>query len=64
MVRRNDTPVKIDTEVVDEAKMVAASRSIALADYLSEVLRRIVRRDLEREMRRRLGPDSKGREEG
>jgi hypothetical protein len=64
MVRRDDTPVKIDTEVVDEAKTVAVSRSIALAEYPSVVLRPIVRRDLEREMRRRLGPDSKDREEG
>lgn len=56
MVRRKDTQVKIDTEVVAEAKMVSASRNITLAEYLSEVLRPIVRRDLEIESKRRLDP--------
>jgi hypothetical protein len=56
MVRRNDLAVKIDAEVISEAKMVAASKGISLAEYLSEVLRPIVHRDLEAETARRLKP--------
>jgi len=61
MVRRNDTAVKIDTEVVAEAKMVAASRGLSLAEYLSEILRPIVHRDLQEETTKRLGEPHKAR---
>jgi hypothetical protein len=54
LVRRNDTAVKVDSEVVSEAKMVAASRGITLAEYLTEILRPVVHSDLEEEMTRRL----------
>ena len=46
---RNDVNVRLDSEVVSEAKMVAASRNCTLAEYLSEILRPIVHRDLEAE---------------
>ena len=60
IVRRNDTAVKVDAEVISEAKMVAASRGVTLAEYISEILRPIVHRDLEAEMTRRLkGGESK-----
>lgn len=52
MVRRNDMAAKIDAEIVKDAKIVAAFRGIALAEYLSEALRAIVKRDLENEMAR------------
>lgn len=61
MARRNDTAVKIDTEVVAEAKMVAASRGLSLAEYMSEILRPIVHRDLQEETSRRLGESPKRR---
>jgi hypothetical protein len=54
VVRRNDTAVKVDAEVISEAKMVAASRGTSLAEYISEILRPIVHHDLEEEMNRRL----------
>ncbi len=56
MVRRNDMAVKIDAEVIAEAKMVAASRGVSLAEYLSEILRPIVHRNLEEETAKRLKP--------
>lgn len=46
--KRNDVPVKMDAEVVRQAKMVAASRDQTLAEYISETLRPIVKRALER----------------
>lgn len=54
--KRNDVTVKVDAEVIAEAKMVAASKDKSLAEYLSEVLKPIVRRDLEHETSRRIHP--------
>jgi hypothetical protein len=56
MPKRNDVSVKIDAEVVAEARMVSASRDLGLAEYLSEILKPIVRRDLEAEFERRAHP--------
>jgi hypothetical protein len=53
MAKRNDVSVKMDAEVVAEAKMVAASRDLSLAEYLSDLARPLVRRDLEQEFARR-----------
>jgi hypothetical protein len=53
MTKRNDVTVKVDADVIAEAKMVAASRDQTLAEYLSETLRPIVRKDLEGEYARR-----------
>jgi hypothetical protein len=58
VAKRNDVTVKIDKEVIAEAKMVASSRDQTLAEYLSNVLRPIVRRDLEQETTRRIHPRS------
>jgi hypothetical protein len=49
-------PVKIDTEVVTEAKMVAASRNIPVTEYLNKLIRSLVRKDLEQETSRRIHP--------
>jgi hypothetical protein len=51
--------VKIDAEVVAEAKMVAASRDLTLAEYLSNLLRPLVHADLEQEWERRSLPSPK-----
>lgn len=60
MAKRNDVAVKIDAEVIAEAKMVAASRETTLADYLSELIRPLVRRDLQAETDKRLsGPSDR-----
>jgi hypothetical protein len=56
MVRRNDVAVKIDANVIREAKMVAASRDLTLAEYLSDLLRPLVHKDLEAETGKRLAP--------
>ena len=57
MVRRKDVPVKIDAEVVRQAKIVAAYKDTSLAEYMSELLRPIVERDLREYSRRSLGED-------
>lgn len=46
MTKRNDTAVKIDTEVVRRAKIVAAYRSQSLAEYLTARLAPFVEADL------------------
>lgn len=54
VVKRNDVNVRLDSEVVTDAKMVASAKGVTLAGYLSELLRPLVRRDLEEETGRRL----------
>lgn len=49
MARRNDVAVKIDAEVVRKARIVAAYKGLALAEYVSELMRPLVERDLEHE---------------
>lgn len=46
--KRNDLVAKIDADVLKKAKLVAAHRSITLAEYLSEMLRPLVDRDVAR----------------
>jgi hypothetical protein len=58
VAKRNDVTVKMDKEVVAEAKMVASSRDQTLAEYLSELIRPLVQRDLAQEMMRRIHPRS------
>jgi hypothetical protein len=47
MTRRNDAPVKIDVQVLADARIAAAYKGLSLAEYLSEALRPIVLRDME-----------------
>jgi hypothetical protein len=63
MTKRNDVSVKMDAEVIAEAKMVAASRNVTLAEYLTELVRDLVHQDLEDEMTRRV-PRSKRKPKG
>jgi len=53
----------MDAEVIAEAKMVAASRNVTLAEYLTELVRDLVHQDLEDEMTRRV-PRSKRKPKG
>jgi hypothetical protein len=53
-VKRNDVPVKLDADVVRDAKIVAAYKAKSLAEYLSELVRPLVARDLEQEHARRM----------
>lgn len=52
--RRADVSVKIDSKIVEEAKLVALLRHITLAEYLSEILREPVKRDYNEE-RKHIG---------
>lgn len=49
--KRNDVPVKIDAEVVRQARIVAAFEGVSLAEYLSDFLRPHVAEALERHKR-------------
>jgi predicted DNA binding CopG/RHH family protein len=49
VAKRQDVTVKLDSEVVRTAKIVAAYRGLTVADYLSESLRPIAQRDLLKE---------------
>jgi hypothetical protein len=53
MARRNDVTVKMDADVAAIAKMVASSKNISLAQYLSEVVRPVAQRDLDQEYAKR-----------
>lgn len=44
-VARNDTAVKIETDIVRQARTIADRRRITVAEYLSEILRTPVARD-------------------
>lgn len=48
--------VKIASEVVRDARIVAAYRETTLAEYLSELVRPLVARDLEQEQAKRSKP--------
>jgi hypothetical protein len=56
---RNDVSVKLDAAVAREAKLVATYRGVALAEYISEVLKPIVRADLQAEVAK-MAKESKG----
>jgi hypothetical protein len=45
---RDDVVVKIDRSVVAQARFVAETRKIPLAEYLTEALRVVVRRDFDK----------------
>jgi hypothetical protein len=61
LVKRNDVQVKVDATVATHAKMVASSRGITVAEYVSELLRPLVLRDLEIETSKQLKPPKKTR---
>lgn len=46
-VRRNDVPARIDADVLEDVRLVAAMRHITIAEYLSEVVGPIAKRDAE-----------------
>lgn len=56
--KRDDTPVRVDSAVVRDARIVAASRDVSLAEYISDLIRPLVARDLDalqQELARRSG---------
>ncbi len=54
--KRNDVPVKVDAEVIRQARIVAAYEEIPLAELLSELLRPIVQKRLEHHQGRKPKP--------
>ncbi len=54
--KRNDLAVKIDAEVIREARIVAAFEEVQLAELLSNILRPIISKLLEKH---RHGPGRK-----
>jgi hypothetical protein len=45
--KRNDVPVKVDIQVVADARIAAAYKGLSLAEYISETLRPLVAKDIE-----------------
>ncbi len=56
MSTRNDVPVKMDSEVVRKAKIVAAYRGQSLAEFLSVTLGEIINDLLEAEHAKEITP--------
>lgn len=54
--KRKDVPVKMDSDVVRLAKIVAAYKDKSLAAYLSDLVRPIVERELEQEQEKTRKP--------
>jgi hypothetical protein len=61
--KRDDVPVKVDAEVIRQARIVAAFDGLSLAEYLSERLRPLVAADLE-ERKRSDPPHRKPKKKG
>jgi hypothetical protein len=50
--RRYGTLIRVDDDMVELAKKVAALRGVSMAEYISETMLPIVRRDLTKEVRK------------
>lgn len=59
--RRFNTLVRMDDELVEKAKKVAALKGISLAEFFSDALRPIVDREMAREVKK-LVKDEEGLE--
>lgn len=57
--RRFNTLVRMDDDLVDEARKVAALRGVSVAQYFLDLCKPLVKRDLEKEARKLTG-GSKG----
>jgi hypothetical protein len=61
MAKRNDVTVKVDADVIRDAKLVAVYRGTSVAELLSDILRPIVAKLLEEEQEKsRKAPVRKG----
>ena len=63
MARPNDVVVKLEKDVVDAARLVAAHRGVTMAEYLSTLLRPLVLRD-QAEMAKEILAPKKPKEMG
>lgn len=52
-VKRDDTTMKVDRVVAEDARIAASYKGISLSEYVSEVLRPIVQRDIDEGHRKR-----------
>lgn len=57
--KRHDVPVKVDAQVIADAKIAAAYKGLSLAEYISEALRPIAFRDMEEGHAQRMKPSVK-----
>lgn len=46
-VKRDDSPARIDSKLLSDARIIAAARDVSLAEYLSEALKPTIERDLQ-----------------
>jgi hypothetical protein len=53
---RNDASAKLDAEVIRKAKLVATTRGITLAEYLTSIVGPIAARDLREAMATMMDP--------
>jgi hypothetical protein len=56
MTKRNDVSVKMDAQVVEDCRLAAAFRKMALAEYISETMRTAARKDIDEGIQRRTQP--------
>ena len=62
MAKRKDTTVKLDQEIAAIARMVASSKGISLAEYLTSIVEPVVRKELDAEYERRKDHAAKAAE--
>jgi Arc/MetJ family transcription regulator len=62
--RRFNTLVRLDDDLVENAKKVAALKGVSVAEYFTAVLRPVVDRDLTREIQKLSKSRGAGGEEG
>ncbi len=59
MARANDVVVKLERDVVDAARLVAAHRGVTMAEYMSALLRPLVMKDRAKMAEEILSPAKK-----
>lgn len=57
MAKRNDTPVRIDNDVLEDCRIAAAFQGKSIAEYVSDILRPIAKRDIEEGYAKRIKGD-------
>jgi hypothetical protein len=50
----NNVAVKMDKEIVQDAKTVAVLRGVSLVEYLNTLIRSLVKRDLDKELKKKV----------
>lgn len=61
MPKRLDTPVRIENQVLADARIAAAFKGMTLGEYISEALKPVVARDIAEGIAARQEPQPKKR---